>query len=217
MPVPSPITSRRRRQRGFTIVELLTVITVIGVLVAAAAPSFRGLLRDRRVNDAAQNIADLYRRARIRAMGRGAATMVRWNASAALPTPANPGGHFTMKEAVEGNTSAFSPFLPSSSCTSTEWADGDSENLFVRSFEDRLGRYQPAQTTFRTPANAIATYAEVCFTPRGRTFIRFAGGGAWARMNGVPRVDVTNGDDGNTRAVVLPPTGAARIVRRVMP
>lgn len=204
------------RRRGFTIVELLTVIAVIGILVAAAAPSFVSLLRDRRVDDAARNIADLYRRARARAMGRGSAVMVRWDASAALPTNANPAGRFTMKEAVAGAAGPFSPFLPVSNCVGTNWADGADQNLFVKSFDDRRSRYSPAQASFVDPTGNALGYVEMCFTPRGRTFIRLAPAGAMAPVNGVPRIEVTNTVDQATRAVVLPPTGGARIVRRIL-
>lgn len=210
----------QRRNAGFTIVELLTVITVIGILVAAAAPSFVSFLRDRRVDDAARNIADMYRQARARALGRGSAVMVRWDAGAAQPTNANPAGRFTMLEAVAGAASPFSPFLPSSSCTgpnpATQWANGANTNLFVQSFDDRRQRYEPAVATFFSGQGAQLPYVELCFTPRGRTFISTAPGGAFVPLNGVPRVDVTNTVDQKVRAVIIPPTGGARVVRRAL-
>lgn len=210
----------RTKQAGFTIVELLTVITVIGILVAAAAPSFVSFLRDRRVDDAARNIADMYRQARARALGRGAAVMVRWDAGAALPTDANPAGRFTMKEAVAGAGSPFSPVLPNSSCTgptpATKWADGSAENLFIRSFDDRRKRYEPAAVTVFDGQGVQLPYVEICFTPRGRTFVSTAPGGAFTPLNGVPRVDVVNTVDQRVRAVIIPPTGGARVVRRAL-
>jgi len=211
---PSP---SRYGRAGFTIVELLTVITVIGILAAAAAPSFVAFLRDRRVDDAARNIADLYRRARARALGRGSAVMVRWDSGAALPTNTNPAGHFTALEAVAGAASPLNQYLPTSSCTpGTQWATGATTNLFVRSFDERRERYAPATAQFLDGQGNPLPYVELCFTPRGRTFISLAPGGAYLPLAEVPRVQVTNTVDQKVRAVIIPPTGGARVVRRAL-
>ncbi|MCA9618410.1 MAG: prepilin-type N-terminal cleavage/methylation domain-containing protein [Myxococcales bacterium] len=196
--------ARRTTERGFTIVELLTVIAVIGILVAAAAPSFIHLLRDRRVDDAARTIADIYRTARARALGRGAAIVVQFDDSAAG------GNHFQILEAVTGPADPLSPVLPVSSCSSANFR-------VVTAFDERSARYAPAAARFKDPFGATLSSAAVCFSPRGTAFIGAAVGGPMARMNGVPRVDVTNTFDGKARAVIIPPTGGARVVSRVVP
>src|SRR5262245_51449056 len=68
--------------RGFTLVEMLTVIAMIGILAVAASPIFVNMMRDRRINRAGMNIADYYRTARTRALGRGMPVLVRWKAKA---------------------------------------------------------------------------------------------------------------------------------------
>jgi prepilin-type N-terminal cleavage/methylation domain-containing protein len=204
------------RVRGFTIVELLVVLAIISAFAVAAAPSVIAQLRNGRVGDAAQNVADIYRLARTRAMGRGSAMVVRWDAAAAMPTNANPAGHFTVKEALMG-AAGLSPFLPSASCTNplTDFADGSATSKFVVAFDERRKRYEPAVATFLDPDDNIVPYAELCYTPRGRTFIRFAAAGAFVPLLGVPRVEMENTFDGLKRAILLPPTGAARVVGRV--
>lgn len=196
-------------------VELLTVIAVIGILAAAAAPSFVEFMRDRRVSDAASNIAELYRTARSRAMGRGSATMVRWNETAALPTDSNPEGHFGMREAVMGPATPFHARLPSTSCLAADFSVGSTTSAHIAAFDERRQRYAPAQATFRNPNNTDVGYAEICYTPRGRSFIRYSPGAGWQALTGVPTIEVLNGDTSLRRFVVLPPNGAARIETRI--
>src|SRR5688500_11028421 len=94
---PSPGCLRRRRSsreaRGFTLVELVAVVVIIAIVAALAMPSITSRLRDRRIQQAAQTVAQLYSTARMRAMGRGAAVLVRYNA-----------GDFELREAIRGAT-----------------------------------------------------------------------------------------------------------------
>jgi type IV fimbrial biogenesis protein FimT len=193
-------------ERGFTIAELLVVLSIIAAFAVAAAPSMVAQLRNGRVADAAQKIADVYRTARARAMGRGSATFARWDQSAAVPTDPY-SGHFTVREATMGATGP-SPFLPSASCASAS-------TLPVAAFDERRKRYEPATAEFLDPTGSPQPFAELCFTPRGRTFVRFAAAGAFQPLVGVPRIEVINGYDGMRRAIVLPPSGAARVVGKL--
>lgn len=183
------------------------MIAVIGILVAGAAPSFVRYLRDRRVSDAAHNIAELYRTARTRAMGRGSATRVVYDGSAALPTDADPGGMFEIFESVAGPTDPFNQTLPVSSCVTA--------NLnYIRGFEPRRNRYQPNAIRFLDNNGSPLGFTSICYTPRGRTFFANANNGGFLPLTFVAQVEVTNTETGQQRIVIIPPNGAARIEAR---
>ncbi|MBW2210994.1 MAG: prepilin-type N-terminal cleavage/methylation domain-containing protein [Deltaproteobacteria bacterium] len=54
----------RKRLRGFTLVELMVVLAVMGVLVSAALPSMSDGLADRRVSMVARDVVSLFQRER---------------------------------------------------------------------------------------------------------------------------------------------------------
>jgi len=53
-----------RRQRGFTIIELMVVIALMGILLAMALPSFDGIMQRYRVSAAADELANALQFAR---------------------------------------------------------------------------------------------------------------------------------------------------------
>ena len=206
---PPTRSSFRRRSpsaRGFTLVELVAVVVIIAIVAALAMPSITSRLRDRRTQQAAQKIALFYSNARMRAMGRGAAVLVRYN-----------NGALEMREAIRGSaieTDANCQPLPVSSCTiGNSWAQTSTSNRLIDTFDHtQRGEFEGVQVALADGSTTL----DVCFTPTGRAFSSNTLGGALNPLNGVPvanvwRVDSTSTQVGLTRRVMIMPNGNSHL------
>jgi type II secretion system protein H len=198
---------RRRHRAGFTLLEVMIVVVTIGVLVTLAVPSIASLMRDRRTNQAAHEVALIYRQARARAMGRGSAVLVHFDAGTVTQ------GRIEMREAIDVDP-AHCQLLPATSCSLANWSAGSPQNRLVREFDpSQLRAFSNVQLkVFTADATAAGTAVDICFTPLGRPFRRLAFTGAFAPMNEVPYVEVSPIDNrGLTRTVLIVPNGASRL------
>jgi len=192
--------------RGFTLVELLAVVAVISVLAAISAPALVSVMRDRRVNRSALAIGEMYRLARSRALGRGAAVLVRWNVTGGSAS----NGLVEMREAV---VSVATNPVPSSSCLTTDWANVDQWHR-ISQFETSSGLYELAGVKMFDDAAAEQSVGDICFSPRGRAFVRYATAGSFTPLLGVPHFEIRNTSNVSSvppRRVFIPPSGVARI------
>ncbi|MCB9588679.1 MAG: prepilin-type N-terminal cleavage/methylation domain-containing protein [Polyangiaceae bacterium] len=196
---------KQRAQRGFSLIELVVVVIIIAILAVIAIPAISKRMKDRRTSELAQRVSHIYRDARMRAMGRGGAVMVSYTTGAGA-------GQFTVREGVVG-TSGTCAELPSNGCN-RNWAVADSRVMNTLSV-DSSGEYQNMKVTMTDPAASGVSTMDICYTPLGRTFVRYAAGSAFVPLTGVPFANVSRYDGstpvGLARNVVILPNGTSRL------
>jgi Tfp pilus assembly protein FimT len=183
--------------------ELLASIVIIAVLAALATPSFIAMIRDRRVVRAGIQLADVYREARTRALSRGNAVIVRWQAGVGSK------GLVEMRESVIAAAGAGT----AAGCrtSATQWANGSATTREVKAFGFPGNTYELAQIKLFSEANAEAAFGEVCFAADGKTYVRYVDNAVFTQLKGVPHYEVINTQTTVKRLVYVPPNGVARL------
>jgi type II secretion system protein H len=199
--------SGQHRSRGFTLVELVAVVLIITVFAALSIPTAVAQMRDRRVQESAREIALVFRQARLRAMGRGAAVLVRFDGETQ---------RFEVHEARLGKAAvdATCADLPVSSCLRTLWNSDDAAHRLVDGHsEATTGEMSNVSIGVTDSGNNPIAELEICFTPAGRGFVREAmnDGQAFVPLAEAYVATVSRPGKTRTRRVVLMPNGTARL------
>jgi prepilin-type N-terminal cleavage/methylation domain-containing protein len=196
--------------RGFTLIELMVVVLLISILAVMAIPQMTYANVDRRSYDDAILVAELFREARTRAMGRGSAEMISmtstgggvdrgtfmlWEAQSLVAPSTNLGS---------GPPAGILPIgSPMTTCGwPTVWpAPGSPCGVAVAgatatcidgvNLNGKIEAYDGIQTTINGATTggiaAIQNQASLCFTPLGRAYY-VPGAGIPAFISGTPMI-----------------------------
>jgi type II secretion system protein H len=193
------------RSRGFTLLELMVVVVIIAVFSALALPTAVGQMRDRRVQEAARNIGIVYREARMRALGRGSAVLVRFTSGDITVHEAQVGA------AIGGNAGCAE--LPVSSCLNTVWGSPTGQKVVGGVHVAATGEMSNLSIALTDSADNTVTNLDICFTPMGRAFARRSNADAavFAPLSDAFVATISRPGQTRTRQVVLMPNGTARL------
>lgn len=180
------------------------MVLIITVFAALAIPTAVIQLRDRRVQEAARRIGIVYREARMRALGRGSAVLVRFA-----------GGNMTVLEARLGTVpiggAAGCVDLPVSSCLNTDW----NNPLVARPVDGftvpTTGELSDLTLTLLNGADAVLPALDICFTPMGRSFTRTVVTNPFGPLNEAFVARLARSGRTRNRDVALMPNGTARL------
>lgn len=197
-------------ERGFSLLELMVVVTIIAILSALVLPSMTQAIRERHAQEAAVEIVDLLREIRSRAMYRGRAqTVVMRQVGTTLRI-----------EAYEGTEST---------CRRSRFRAGmgagfvADEQVAVLDLSEARYANDGIASVITIPA--ATPYFQICYTPMGNTFYvtteTSMPSAAWSNDSGVVgtggvfQIDVYQVRDGNQygvrRRVMIPLGGIPRM------
>ncbi len=134
---------------GFSIVELMVVVTIISIVSALVMPSMLQVLRERKAQQAAVSVLDIVRETRSRAMYRGAAHTL------AISTV----GTSVRLDAWEGT---------SSSCRLSTFGGGLLDpTRRIYSLDLTTAEFTRDGVAAQLTVPAAQSYVQICFTPLG--------------------------------------------------
>jgi type II secretory pathway pseudopilin PulG len=208
----------------------MVVVVLIGILSVLAIPAMISAQVDRRAYDDAISVAEIFREARTRAMGRGAAEMVAMTQAGTFG--GGDRGTFLLYEAqsIAAPPAGILPVgSPMSTCGNpTTWIGPGATSLLIDGI-NLNGTIEAQESIYAAITGPLAgggtgaiNAAYLCFTPMGRAYyslapLNFVSG---SPLNGELQIQVQHTYPGSlaaaaagiTRTIIISSSGTTRII-----
>ena len=150
-----------RKIAGFSLVELMVSVVVLGILASIAVPSFQAWLRNTQIRNAAESITNGLQRARAEAVSRNTNTTFVMGADSSWTiSVVNPALTLDQRLASEGSKNVARTVLPAGATTVTfsnvglVVANADASNSITQFDLTATGGSQNLRVTIGTGGNA---------------------------------------------------------------
>lgn len=172
-----------RSAKGFSLIELLTVIAIIGLLAMATVPAFNAIAGGHAVNQAAYDVSGLLEFARAEAVTRQTyvwvgfkSTNVSGNLELQMAAVASRDGSGTNTSAA--NLMSLSRVLRAKNISLARWTDLKSatRDLLTNAPAVSSLSVNTAGVSFQVGANRFDTGNSITFTPRGEALLQGSAG-----------------------------------------
>jgi prepilin-type N-terminal cleavage/methylation domain-containing protein len=188
---------RAASSRGFTLVELVTVIILVGSVSALSAPSVIKLVRHEREEERVRSVGIAISHARALAMGRGSSVQVTIDSSTGL---------LSVREAVVGAAGGLGCDNGAAvGCHGTRWDDGGDLSQPVENLD-----FSDISGVVIAGPGGDTDQISLCFSPLGRTWVT-TDADVIAPLATEVSFAKTNSNGIEHRVVVFP-TGATRVI-----
>jgi prepilin-type N-terminal cleavage/methylation domain-containing protein len=215
------VRGARKSSSGFTVIELMIALVIIGIMAATIAPSLTEVVADNRQASAAMDIVRLARHTRAQANATGTAHLLRYNATNAAAGAFELG---TISTYVGMNSKCMQTPWPQTFVPAVGSGQGPVDLFHMGDYNPTDGETAPhaadgnrhviaLTSQFASTAGAVLAETRICYQPNGDIY---TGTNGALTIQTAPVLitiarTINGAARGQTRQVLFPVGGNARL------